>query len=154
MSGQTWHILWGQFLYQPWGRWFELFRHLKEGSDAPWPLFDFFAELGVGVGNPLEWQVVDVVKGEAPHFLNLEQIHNKMAELYNSMHIFPKAQVTSNKNAHKFRHHFWAHFLILFHMTWSILFGVLALETTFPLVEIFQEPITNFHCKVFKANTP
>ena len=74
MSGQTWHILWGQFLDQPWGRWFELFRHLKEGSDAPWPLFHFFAELGVGVGNPLEWQVVDMVKGEAPHFLDLEQI--------------------------------------------------------------------------------
>ena len=42
---------------------------------------------------------------------------------------------------------------MLFHLAWSISFGVLAWETTFLLVEIFQEPITNFHFKVFQANT-
>ena len=51
-------------------------------------------------------------------------------------HIFPKAKVTSNKNAHNFQHYFWAQFLMLFHLAWSILFGVLAWETTFSLVEI------------------
>ena len=70
------------------------------------------------------------------------------------VHIFPKAQVTSNKNAHNFQHHFLAQFLMLFHLAWSILFGVLAWETTFSLVEILQQPIKNFHFKVFKANTP
>ena len=45
-------------------------------------------------------------------------------------HIFPKAQVTSNKNAHIFRRHFRSHFLLLLH--------ALAWETTFPLVEIFK----------------
>ena len=44
-------------------------------------------------------------------------------------HIFPKAQVASNKNAHKLWHHFWAQFFMLFHMMWSILFRVLALKT-------------------------
>ena len=34
------------------------------------------------------------------------------------------------------------------------LIGVLAWETTFSLVEILQQPIKNFHFKVFKANTP
>ena len=53
-------------------------------------------------------------------------------------HIFPKPQVTSNKNAHNFRHHFQAQFLMLFHLPWSILFGVLAWETAFSLVEILQ----------------
>ena len=43
---------------------------------------------------------------------------------------------------------------MLFHLAWSILFGVLAWETTFLLVEILQQPIKNFHFKVFKANTP
>ena len=28
-------------------------------------------------------------------------------------HIFPKAQVASNKNAHKLRNHFWAEFFML-----------------------------------------
>ena len=69
------------------------------------------------------------------------------------LHIFPKAQVTSNKNAHNFWHHFRAQFLMLFHLAWSILFGVLAWETTFSLVEILQQPIKNFHFKVFKTNT-
>ena len=69
-------------------------------------------------------------------------------------HIFSKAQVTSNKNAHNFRHHFWAQFLMLFSLAWSILFGVLAWETTFSLVEILQQPIRSFHLKVSKANTP
>ena len=44
-------------------------------------------------------------------------------------HIFPKAQVAANKNAHNFQHHFLAQFFMLFHMVWSILFGVLALKT-------------------------
>ena len=44
-------------------------------------------------------------------------------------HIFLKAQVASNKNAHKLRHHFWAQFFMLFHMMWSILLRVLALKT-------------------------
>ena len=51
-------------------------------------------------------------------------------------HIFTKAQATSNKNAHNFWHHFQAQFLMLFHLVWSILFRVLAWETTFSLVEI------------------
>ena len=29
----------------------------------------------------------------------------------NNFHIFPKAQVASNKNAHKLQHYFWAQFL-------------------------------------------
>ena len=45
------------------------------------------------------------------------------------VHIFPKAQVASNKNAHKVWHHFWAQFFMLSHMMWSILFRVLALKT-------------------------
>ena len=45
-------------------------------------------------------------------------------------HIFQKAQVASNKNAHKLQHHFWAQFFMLFHMMWSILFHVLALKTS------------------------
>ena len=44
-------------------------------------------------------------------------------------HIFEKAQVASNKNAHRLQHHFWAQFFMLFHMMWSILFCVLALKT-------------------------
>ena len=44
-------------------------------------------------------------------------------------HIFEKAQVASNKNAHRLQHHFWAQFFMLFHMMWSILFRVLALKT-------------------------
>ena len=31
-------------------------------------------------------------------------------------HIFLQAQVASDKNAHKLRHHFWAQFYMLFHM--------------------------------------
>ena len=31
-------------------------------------------------------------------------------------HIFPKAQVTANKNAHNFRHHFAAQFFVHFRM--------------------------------------
>ena len=31
-------------------------------------------------------------------------------------HIFQKAQVTLNKNAHNLQHHFWAQFFMLFHM--------------------------------------
>ena len=70
------------------------------------------------------------------------------------IHIFPKAQVTWNKKVHNFWHHFRAQFFVLLHLAWSILFGVLAWETAFSLVEILQQPIKNFHFKVFKANTP
>ena len=41
---------------------------------------------------------------------------------------------------------------MLFHMVWSILFGVLGQETTFSLFEVLQQPIKNFHFKVFRAN--
>ena len=68
-------------------------------------------------------------------------------------HIFQKAQVTLNKNAHNLQHHFGAQFFMLFHMVWFILFGVLGQETTFSLVEVLQQPIRNFHFKVFRANT-
>ena len=68
-------------------------------------------------------------------------------------HIFQKAQVTLNKNAHNLQHHFGAQFFMLFHMVWFILFGVLGRETTFSLVEVLQQPIRNFHFKVFRANT-
>ena len=54
------------------------------------------------------------------------------------MHIFQKAQVTLNKNAHNLQHHFGAQFFMLFHMVWLILFGVLGRETTFSLVEVLQ----------------
>ena len=47
-------------------------------------------------------------------------------------HIFPKAQVTSNKNAHNFRRHFHAHFLMLLHLAWSIFWSV-SLRNHFPL---------------------
>ena len=51
------------------------------------------------------------------------------------MQLFHKAHLskglTSNKNAHNFWHHSWAKFLRLFYLTWSILFGVSALEPTF-----------------------
>ena len=42
---------------------------------------------------------------------------------------------------------------MLFHLVWFILYGVLGWETTFLLVEILQQPIRNFHFKVFRANT-
>ena len=45
-----------------------------------------------------------------------------------AFHIFPKAQVAANKNAHDFRHHFLTQFFMLFHMVRSILFRVLALK--------------------------
>ena len=44
------------------------------------------------------------------------------------LHIFPKAQVAANKNAHNFWHYFPAQVFMLFHMAWSILFGVLKLK--------------------------
>ena len=54
-------------------------------------------------------------------------------------HIFPKAQVAADKNAHNFWHQFPAQFFMLFHMVWSILFGVLALKTIkWKFVEEFQ----------------
>ena len=68
------------------------------------------------------------------------------------LHIFQKAQVTLNKNAHNLQYHFGAQFFMLFHMVWFILFGVLGQETTFSLVEVLQQPIRNVHFKVFKAN--
>ena len=81
-------------------------------------------------------------------------LKDKLLKLYMPWHIFLKAQVAVHKNAHNFRHHFWAQFFMLFCMVWSILFGVLGQETTFSLVEILEQPIRNFHFKVFKANTP
>ena len=69
------------------------------------------------------------------------------------VHIFQKAQVALNKNAHNLQHHFGAQFFMLFHMVWFILFGVLGQETTFSLVEVLQQPIRNFHFKVFRAIT-
>ena len=42
---------------------------------------------------------------------------------------------------------------MFFHMVWFILFGVLGWETSFSLVEVLQQPIRNFHHKVFRANT-
>ena len=41
------------------------------------------------------------------------------------MHIFPKAQVAANKNAHNFWRHLHAQFFMLFHMVGSILFRAL-----------------------------
>ena len=41
------------------------------------------------------------------------------------VHIFQKAQVALNKNAHNLQHHFGAQFFMLFHMVWFILYGVL-----------------------------
>ena len=40
-----------------------------------------------------------------------------------------------------------------FHVVWSILFWVLAPETTFWLVEILWQPIGSFYSLVFEANT-
>ena len=40
-------------------------------------------------------------------------------EINKVTHIFLKAQVASNKNAHKLRHHSWAQFFMLFHMVHS-----------------------------------
>ena len=54
---------------------------------------------------------------------------HEWSRLHITLHIFPKAQVASNKNAHKLRHHFWAKFFMLFHMVRPILFRVLALKT-------------------------
>ena len=45
------------------------------------------------------------------------------------LHIFPKAEVAANKNAHNFKHHFLVQFFILFHLVPSILNGVLAFKT-------------------------
>ena len=64
-----------------------------------------------------------------------------------SQQIFPKAQVFANRNAYDFLHLFWA-----FTLTGVIHFGVVGQETTFSLIEILQQPIRNYHFKVFKAN--
>ena len=64
-----------------------------------------------------------------------------------SQQIFPKAQLFANKNAYDFLHLFRA-----FTLTGVIHFGVVGQETTFLLIEILQQPITNYHFKVFKAN--
>ena len=42
---------------------------------------------------------------------------------------------------------------MLFKKVQFLLFGVLACETTFSLVEILYPPIRNFHFKAFRANT-
>ena len=75
-----------------------------------------------------------------------------IALLFHS-HIFPKARVAANKNAHNYLEHFWAQSFMLFHMVWFVLFKVLGQETTYPLVEILQQPIWNFHFNVFRGNT-
>ena len=71
---------------------------------------------------------------------------------YIGHHIFPKSQVTSNKNAHNLQHYFGAQVFMLYHMVGFILFGVLGQETTLSLVKILQHPIRNFHFNVFRAN--
>ena len=68
-------------------------------------------------------------------------------------HIFPNAQVTSNKMVHKKIHHFLATFSIPFHMVWSVLLRVVAHKTTFWLVEILWQPIRSFYSMVFEATT-
>ena len=70
------------------------------------------------------------------------------------VHIFPKAQVAANKNAHNFRHHFLAQFFMLFHMVWSILFGVLALKTLKWKFLIGCWRISTNEKVVSQANTP
>ena len=62
-------------------------------------------------------------------YTGLHYRHSIILLYRHSLHIFPKAQVASNKNAHKLRHHCWAQFIMLFHMMWSILFRELALKT-------------------------
>ena len=69
------------------------------------------------------------------------------------LHIFPKLQVTFTKE-HTTSNTFFGQFFMLFHVVGYILFGVLGQETIFSLVKIFQQPIKNFHFKVFKDNTP
>ena len=59
--------------------------------------------------------------------MDLIQLHTEE----HTPHIFPNAQVTSNKNAHNFQDHFQAQLLMLIHMAESILFGVLTWETAF-----------------------
>ena len=81
-------------------------------------------------------------------------IHSYILLCSKWIHIAPKAQVTSDKNAHKRWHHFQAQFLMLFHLVLFILFRVIASGTAFSLVGIIQQPIGNFHFEVFKANTP
>ena len=68
-------------------------------------------------------------------------------------HIFQNVEVTSNKMAHKKRHHFLAQFSIPFHMVCSVLLRVLAQKTTFWLVEILWQPIRSFYSMVFEATT-
>ena len=69
-------------------------------------------------------------------------------------HIFPKAQVAANKNAHNFRHHFPAQFFMLFHMVCSILFRVLALKTLKWKFLIGCQRISTNKKVVSQANTP
>ena len=68
-------------------------------------------------------------------------------------HIFQKAQVNSNKMVHKKIYHFLAQVFMVFHVVWSVLFRVLAPETTFWTVEFLQQPIRRIHLVVFEANT-
>ena len=71
-----------------------------------------------------------------------------------SAHIFPKAQVASNKNAHNFIHHIQALFFMLFHMMRSILFGMLALKTMKWKYVIGSWEILTNRKVVSQANTP
>ena len=50
----------------------------------------------------------------------LESVKNNLRYYVLTNHIFPKAQVTSNKNAHIFRHHSQAHALGVIHFLRSV----------------------------------
>lgn len=62
-------------------------------------------------------------------------------------HIFPKAQVTSNKMENNLWHLFLVQFFILFPKVWFALFQPLALEPNFSEVGILQQ-INHYHFKV------
>ena len=77
-----------------------------------------------------------------------------MALIALESHIFPKAQVATNKNAHNFWRHFHAQFFMLFHMMWSILLRVLALKTLYWKFVIGYWKISTNEKAVCQANTP
>ena len=92
-------------------------------------------------------------------WLNGAKTEAKMPRAYISIftldsHIFPKAQVATNKNAHNFWHHFLAQFFMLFLLVWSILFGVLALKTLKWKFLIGCWRISTNEKVVSQANTP
>ena len=67
---------------------------------------------------------------------------------------FQRLKWPQNKNALNFQHYFQAQFFILFHMIWSILFGVLALKTLKWKYLIGCLRISTNDKVVFQANTP